>query len=77
MQFAEEDIARLSKQPVLGVYLDEAALQRGSYNAPSARTEAWCAIDLAKRQWATGVLAEVESVEDHPEAWIRWPSKWG
>ena len=71
MQFAEEDIARLSKQPVLGVYIVQAAqasLEEGSYDAPMARMEAWYAIDLAKRQWATGVLAEVESVEDHPEA---------
>jgi len=66
MQFAEEDIARLSKQPVLGVFLHEEALRRGFYYAPAARQEAWCAIDLAKRQWATGVLAEVESVEGHP-----------
>ena len=66
MQFAEEDIARLSKQPVLGVYLDQDDLQEGFYHAWRARQEAWCAIDLAKRQWATGVLAEVESVEAHP-----------
>lgn len=68
MQFAEEDIARLSKQPVLGVYLSQNAIQQGFYDAWMAHVEAWCAIDLAKRQWATGVLAEVESVEDHPEA---------
>ena len=67
MQFAEEDIARLSKQPVLGVYLTQDALEEGFYDTASARKEAWCAIDLAKRQWATGVLAEVESVERHPQ----------
>ena len=74
MQFAEEDIARLSKQPVLGVYIAQGALEEGSYEVRWARREAWCAIDLAKRQWATGVLAEVESVEDHPSLpnTIRW-----
>ena len=66
MQFAEEDIARLSKQPVLGVYIAKSDLEQGFYGAMAARREAWCAIDLAKRQWATGVLAEVESVEFHP-----------
>ena len=62
MQFAEEDIARLSKQPVLGVYITTPAAERGEYGISQARMEAWCAIEMAQRQWNKGVLETVEDV---------------
>ena len=67
MQIGEERIAKWSKQPVLGVYItDRQVEQNGEYPLFNARIEAWCAIDLAKRQWANGVRDTVESVEAHP-----------
>ena len=70
MQEAEEMLAENWKGgvPKIGAYIPD----DGEYNDQLLRVDAWKAIQCARRQWAKGVLLEVELAE---KMWVGAPAE--